>query len=148
MKKTTILIASCGLASGLAMAAQEQDTETYGSDPEMTQDESQYGSQRPADPGTSGQQQQQDPAYQSQDQHSKRHGDEDLSAKSADKLEGKTVTTATGEEIGDIDEVWTNDGTAPTFAGAPSGSPVMLMRPLMAWARAITSAWPSMLGAV
>lgn len=140
MRKTTLLIASCGLASGLAMAAQEQDTGAYDTDPEMTQDQSDYGTARPADPsetmgeqheqqgteyGTqqtdpeyqsqdrhSGQQgtehgtQQTDPAYQSQDRQSGQHGTKDLTAMSSSELEGKAITTASGEEIGEIDEVW------------------------------------------
>jgi sporulation protein YlmC with PRC-barrel domain len=137
MKKTTLLIASCGLASGLAMAAQEQDTETYGSDPEMTQDQSDYGTARPADPSeTMGQEQmdqeqeqqtteygteQTDPAYQAQDRQSTRHGSKDLSQVSASKLVGKTVTTSTGEEIGQIDEVWKSTNTGERVAVVEAG---------------------------
>lgn len=130
MKKTTLLIASCGLASGLAMAAQEQDPETYGSDPEMTQDQSDYGTARPTDPSeTMGQEQQStgygteqtDPAYQAQDQQSKQHGTKDLTAMSASKLEGKAITTATGEEIGEIDEVWKSTASDERIATVEVG---------------------------
>lgn len=142
MKKMTLLIASCGLASGLAMAAQEQDPETYGSDPEMTQDQSDHGIARPADPSETmdqeqmdqeqmGQEQEQqtteygteqtDPAYQAQDRHSTDHGSKDLSKVSASQLVGKTVATSTGEEIGQIDEVWKNTTTGERVAVLEAG---------------------------
>lgn len=141
MKKTTLLIASCGLAGGLAMAAQEQDPETYGSDPEMTQDQSEYGTARPADPSeTTGQegmsqeemsQQQErqtteygsetDPTYQAQERESTGHGSKDPSKASASELVGKSVSTSSGEEIGQIDEVWKNATTGERVVVVEAG---------------------------
>ena len=122
MKKTVLIVASCGLASGLALAGQEQEEGAYDPHQEVTQDQSESGSERPTDPSEStmgqqetgqeqqtteyGTEQQTDPAYQAQQPHSQ-HGD-DLTKMSASDLEGKTVKTATGEEIGEIDAIWTS----------------------------------------
>ena len=79
MRKTLLIVAGCGLASGLALANPEQHEGAHDPQQKTTQH------------------QQQSP---------------DLTELSASELEGRVVKTASGEEIGEIDAVWTSS-TAP-----------------------------------
>lgn len=125
MKKLTFTIASLGLAGGLAMTAQAQESEPY--DPnrdvvtESEQDRhSSMGERQQDSPVESDYDR--NPTEQSSTQQSATdtyptetqagqssqqtgHAGSDLSALTAEELEGKKVLTLTGEEVGEIEDV-------------------------------------------
>jgi hypothetical protein len=125
MKKLTFTIASLGLAGGLAMTAQAQETEPY--DPnrdvvtesdrdrhssmgERQQDtpvESEYDrSPTDTDPAVTPPAVTQPTETQAgQSSQQMGHTGSDLSGLTAEELEGKKVLTLTGEEVGEIDAV-------------------------------------------
>lgn len=130
MKKLTFTIASLGLAGGLAMTAQAQESEPY--DPnrdvvtESEQDRHSSMGERQQDTPvesdydrnpteqSSTQQSATDtyptethPAETQAGQSSQQmgHASSDLSGMTAEELEGKKVLTLTGEEVGEIEDV-------------------------------------------
>ena len=104
MRKTILIVAGCGLASGLALADPQQHEDAHDPQQGMTQDRSEYG--------TATEKPQSDAGYQARQSQSGEQQSPDLTELSASELEGKVVKTATGEEIGEIDAVWTSS-TAP-----------------------------------
>lgn len=133
MKSTLLLATSLGLAGSLAIAAQEQATEGYDPNRDITTEtqepttptmdpgrqdtpvESDYGTAQTEDPTYgSDQSQQQSTGYGTEEQ-------EDLTSLPADELVGMTIQTSDGEEIGTIDEVWTNSTTSERIAVVEAG---------------------------
>jgi hypothetical protein len=125
MKKLTFTIASLGLAGGLAMAAQAQETEPYDPNRDVVTEsdrdrQSSMGERQQDTPVES--EYDRNPTEQSSTQHSTTethstetqagqssqqmgHADSDLSGMTAEELEGKKVLTLTGEEVGEIEDV-------------------------------------------
>lgn len=109
MKKTITIIASCGLASGLAIA-QAQDTEGYDQEHDATtesHESSEYGTM---DSTSSSDPMAQTTADDTDEMGDMMDEDTDVAELSVADLDGKTISTATGEEIGEIDEVWSSSG--------------------------------------
>lgn len=100
MRKTILIIAGCGIASGFALAGQEQHEDASDPQQEMTHDQSEHG--------TATEKPHADAGYQAQQSQSDQQRTRDLTEMSASELEGKVVKTATGEQIGEIDAVWTS----------------------------------------
>jgi hypothetical protein len=135
MKKLTFTIASLGLAGGLAMTAQAQETEPYDPNRDVVTESdrdrhSSMGERQQDTPVES--EYDRNPTEQSSTQHSPTdtdpavtppavtqptetqagqssqqmgHTGSDLSGLTAEELEGKKVLTLTGEEVGEIDAV-------------------------------------------
>jgi hypothetical protein len=135
MKKLTFTIASLGLAGGLAMTAQAQETEPYDPNRDVVTESdrdrhSSMGERQQDTPVES--EYDRNPTEQSSTQHSPTdtdpavtppavtqptetqagqssqqmgHAGSDLSGLTAEELEGKKVLTLTGEEVGEIEEV-------------------------------------------
>lgn len=91
MNRTMLLLAGFGLAGGLATAVQAQEM----------QDPTDYD--------------------QAQSHEEMGHDTADLTSIAAEDLEGKTVQTATGEDIGEIDAVMTNTETNERVAVVEAG---------------------------
>lgn len=157
MKTTLFLATSLGLAGSLAIAAQEQATEGYDPNRDITTEtqeptptmderqqdtpvESDYGTAQTEDPtygeqtygeqeGTTSGTQQDQTRHQTQQQTQQQTygsdqgqgSQEDLTSLSAEELVGKTIQTSDGEEIGTIDEVWTNATSSERVAVVEAG---------------------------
>jgi hypothetical protein len=130
MKKLTFTIASLGLAGGLAMTAQAQETEPYDPNRDVVTEsdrdrQSSMGERQQDTPVES--EYDRNPTEQSSTQQSTTdtqptetypaeteagqssqqmgHAGSDLSGMTAEELEGKKVLTLTGEEVGEIEDV-------------------------------------------
>lgn len=119
MKKSILVIAGLSLASGLAVA-QEQEDQAFNpnrdivtepqSDPQTSMGEQQNDTAVESDYGTEAESTQGSAAQSTSSSSSTSMTTdgsmgEGLSAMTADELEGKKVVTLTGEEIGEIGEV-------------------------------------------
>jgi sporulation protein YlmC with PRC-barrel domain len=123
MNRTILVIASLSLASGLAVAQEQEDQEFNPNrdivsepkpEPQTSMDEQQQDTPVQGDYGSEPTQgaatQSTDPASSTMSEGTT---DEGLSNMTAEELEGKKVVTMSGEEIGEIGEV----GKSPAHTG-------------------------------
>lgn len=112
MKKTMLIVAGFGLASGLATAVQGQET----------QDPSEYDEPQTQE-GMGHEEMDKDSMSQmgDMDDMDTDHESGDLTTMAAADLEGKAVQTATGEEIGEIGEIMTSEDTEERIATVEVG---------------------------